>query len=196
MLYLRYRVIAEGGGTRAQRRARESAAAHALLQELLAELRLPTGLKNDKNGRPFLIDAPQVDFNLSHTSGLAVCSLLTGITRPRVGVDAEEICRFDSARITALAQRFFAPHEQAHLATATDAATCFTRIFTRKEAYAKLCGNGLGAHLRATDTLTPDFEEAHGVRFYLYRHGDVFITLCVPREITEPPVTTLTPQIF
>lgn len=191
MLYLRHTLFYTQGLTRAQKRAHGSAAAHALLTDLLTDLDLPQALEKNAQGRPFLAACPTVDFNLSHTEELAVCALLQCENTPRIGVDAEALRVFDDEKAKAFAARFFAPYEQQHLAAAHDRAACFTRIFTRKEAYAKYCGDGLGKHLRTSDTLAPDFESAHGVRFYTYLHENTFITLCVPQSVHEKPITTL-----
>lgn len=191
MLYLRHQAFDGPYISRTEARAHGSAVAHALLQKLLLELKLPSALKKSPSGRPALAYCDTVDFNLSHTEGLAVCALLQSENAPRVGVDAELLTTFDAERISAFSARFFAPYEQRCLATASDSAACFTRIFTRKEAYAKYCGDGLGAHLTATDTLAPDFESTNGVRFYAYRHENVFIMLCVPESVTVKPSTTL-----
>ncbi|MBE6604985.1 MAG: 4'-phosphopantetheinyl transferase superfamily protein [Ruminococcaceae bacterium] len=191
MLYLRHQTVDGPHISRAEARAHGSAVAHALLQKLLLELKLPSALKKAPSGKPMLAYCDTVDFNLSHTEGLAVCALLQSENAPRVGVDAELLTNFDAERISAFSTRFFAPYEQKRLAAAHDPAACFTRIFTRKEAYAKYCGNGLGEHLSATDTLAPDFESTHGVRFHAYRHENVFIMLCVPENVTVKPTTTL-----
>jgi len=191
MLYLRHQIFHGPHVSRVEARAHGSAVAHALLHALLLELKLPLALKADPQGRPALAHCDTVDFNLSHTEGLAVCALLQSENSPRVGVDAELLTNFDAERIAAFAARFFAPCEQKCLAKANDPATCFTRIFTRKEAYAKYCGDGLGLHLSATDTLATDFESSHGVRFYAYRHNDIFISLCTPENIEDKPQTTL-----
>ena len=193
MLYLRHARFEGQGLSRAKNRALGSATAHALLQELLAQLSLPYTLKTSAAGRPSLKDIPTVDFNLSHTDTLAVCALLQGENAPRVGVDAEDTATLSSERAEALAARFFAPCEQKALAEARDKITCFTRIFTKKEAYAKYCGNGLGAHLRSTDTMQKDFESKARVRFYTYREGATLITLCLPQHVTDLPITTLSP---
>ena len=184
MLYLRHKHFEGQGLSRAENRARGSEAAHALLKDLLTELRLPCALKTSAAGRPFLENCQTVDFNISHTSSLAVCALLQAENAPRVGVDAEDAATLDKTRIEALTARFFAPCEQKAWQAAADKTACFL---------SKYIGDGLGAHLSSTDTMREGFEAENRVRFYTYREGTAVITLCLPQHVTELPITTLCP---
>ncbi len=174
----------------AEARTAQSAAAHKLLDEVAAALRLPNApvVTTDK-GRPYFEGLSNVDFSLTHTSSLAACALQCseGKNPPRIGIDAEVLTSLSDAKITAFSLRFFGKHEQDYLEHAADRRAAFTEIFVRKEAYAKQVGNGLGKHLSATDTGHPDFEQTAGVRFYKYRRKDIFICLCVSRNCDEKP---------
>ena len=181
----------EGSLGRREARAEQSALAHRLLDDVLKRLGLtPVPLLKTKEGRPYFKDLPLVDFSLSHTDGLAVCALwqVEQAPLPRVGVDAERLSSFDSAKIEAFANRFFAPCECRFVLSAKDRRAAFTRVFVQKEAYAKYRGEGLGAHLSQTDTCVPNFENENGVRFYAYRKGDYFISLCVSSTCEETPL--------
>ena len=95
-----------------------------------------------RHGKPELVAAgdPPLCFNLSHTSGLAVCALARGRA---VGVDAETI---DPGRhLAAMAQRYLAPCERNTLAACNPGhrAEMFTRFWTLKEAVLKALGCGL-----------------------------------------------------
>lgn len=172
-------------------RAEQSALAHALLDDVLKKLGLsPSPLLKTKEERPYLKDHPLVDFNLSHTEGLAVCALwqVDEAPPPRVGVDTERLCSFDPTKLCAFANRFFGACERRFVLGSEEPRVAFTHVFTRKEAYAKYLGTGLGAQLSQTDTCAPDFEKANGVRFYTYREGDYFISLCVSSTCEDQPL--------
>jgi len=191
MLILHSTHVSKTPGGRREVRAKASAAAYTLLHDLTDALHLPTApLAVTDRGRPYFEGLTAVDFSIAHTNTLAVCALAYRQEdfAPRVGVDVETRTAYGDEKITAFAKRFFAAHEQAYVLGATDRAAAFTEVFTKKEAFAKWTGVGLGKHLSATDTLCPRFEEVTGVRFYQYREGDVFICLCVSGDCDEVPV--------
>ena len=172
-------------------RALQSAAAKELLLELAGALHLPhSPVAKTEAGRPFFCDLPTVDFSLSHASGLAICALYLREDGkpPRVGVDVEPLTHYTDSKITAFSARFFGKHEQEYLRQAKDRAAAFTEIFVRKEAFAKYCGDGLGTHLRSSDTMAPTFAKTQGVRFHISRKNNYFIALCLPRDCNEQPI--------
>lgn len=176
---------------RREARAAQSALAHGLLDDVLKKLGIaPCPLLKTKEGRPYFKDLPLVDFSLSHTEGLAVCAFwqVDEEPPPRVGVDTERLSHFDSAKIEAFVNRFFGPSERRFVLSAKDRRAAFTHVFVQKEAYAKYQGTGLGAHLSQTDTCVPDFENENGVRFFAYREGEHFISLCVSSTCKEQPL--------
>lgn len=100
--------------------------------------------RNDAGGKPHLIWPPAhwLQFNLSHSAGMVVFAVAAG---REVGVDVEQI-RSDFP-IEAVARRFFTNEEQRALAQAHSASASvdvFFAIWTRKEAYLKGIGLGLG----------------------------------------------------
>ena len=112
----------------------------AALREILAGYAgcAPTVLRFavEPSGRPRLA-APPADlrFNLSHTEGLA----LVAVTRGRqVGVDVERLK--DRARWPEIARRYFTAREAAQIADLRG----FLTVWTRKEAYVKARGAGIG----------------------------------------------------
>jgi 4'-phosphopantetheinyl transferase len=84
-----------------------------------------------------------LQFNLTHTAGLAACV----VTRGReVGIDADAVSR----RVDpSLAQRFFAPEEAAHVDRVAEPlrGEVFLQYWTAKEAYLKALGTGLSTPL-------------------------------------------------
>jgi len=97
-------------------------------------------LVDGEHGRPALADAQPLDFNWSHSGGVALVALAHGIAP---GVDIE-LWR-PRPRALALARRYFAPAEVAALsALAPDARDAhFLRLWTAKEAVLKALGRGL-----------------------------------------------------
>jgi 4'-phosphopantetheinyl transferase len=107
-------------------------------------------------GKPALesAGADALHFNLSHSDGLA----LYAVTRRReLGIDVERI-RSERAH-KQIAERFFSPHEVAALRGLPRSvqAQAFFNCWTRKEAYIKATGRGLGSALhRFSVSLAPD----------------------------------------
>jgi len=105
------------------------------------------------SGKPSLPDS-DVRFNVSHSDGVAVYALARG---REVGVDVERVRPVSGA--DRIAERFFsAPERQALRAVpATARTTAFFTCWTRKEAYVKARGEGLGLPLdQFAVSLAPD----------------------------------------
>ena len=130
---------------------REFVAAHALLRTMLTcHSGVPPSAWRflvDANGKPSIdpsVGPHELQFNLSHTRGLAAAALAS---RGAIGVDVEEI---DEAKADlAVAETYFARSEVEMLqkAPASERARCFFRLWTLKEAYIKAIGKGLSAPL-------------------------------------------------
>ncbi len=109
-----------------------------------------------EHGKPALAGrhAGALEFNLSHSGGCA----LVGVSRSApLGVDVEEVTPLDDLR--AVAESHFAPEECDRLFALTGDAQVegFYRFWTRKEAYIKALGTGLGHALdRFAVTHEPD----------------------------------------
>jgi 4'-phosphopantetheinyl transferase len=122
--------------------------AHVALREILApytcEEAQALRFTIAEKGKPHLTDHPQIRFNLSHSGSFAMLA----IAREReVGVDIE---RINPERTTiAIAERFFAPAEVRELMALPEErrVTGFFACWSRKEAYIKARGEGLGIPL-------------------------------------------------
>lgn len=93
-----------------------------------------------EKGKPYLRDYPFY-FNLSHSGNYVVCAL----SRQEVGVDIQQYRRTDIDR---LADRFFSAEEKDTLKACHDRREreqLFYQLWTRKEAYGKLTGQGIAA---------------------------------------------------
>ncbi|MBI1372373.1 MAG: 4'-phosphopantetheinyl transferase superfamily protein [Phycisphaera sp.] len=89
-------------------------------------------------------DGHAVEFNVSHTTGVALIAVAAGRA---VGVDVETLRR--DADHKALSERFFAPSEAKRIAALPEAErhAAFFRCWTRKEAYVKAHGGGVAGGL-------------------------------------------------
>ncbi len=112
-----------------------------LLRRILADCLSvePSELHFNRNaqGKPFLEDGG-LEFNVSHSRE----RLLIAVTAGRaVGVDIE--FRRGGLNMEAIAQRWFAPEEQAFFKSLQDPAAGFFEIWSKKEAYVKALGAGI-----------------------------------------------------
>jgi 4'-phosphopantetheinyl transferase len=116
-----------------------------LLRSLLARyLGMSPGevpLTQGVQGKPALEGVPGLHFNASHSHGLALYAVTA---RGAVGVDVERVRSFTND--LALAERYFCPAEiEALRGLAGEARSeVFFHIWTRKEAFVKALGLGLG----------------------------------------------------
>jgi 4'-phosphopantetheinyl transferase len=131
-------------------------AARGILRTLLGRyLRKPAasvGLAYEAAGKPRLEAAADPDrairFNVAHSGDLAAYAFTLD---REVGIDVEAI-RSDRA-VDQIAERFFSTHEVAELRGVAQElrAEAFFQAWTRKEAYVKARGTGLGIPLNSFD---------------------------------------------
>jgi 4'-phosphopantetheinyl transferase len=109
-----------------------------------AEVRIVRG----ERGRPHLDGNATLDFNVSHTAGVALIGLAVS---GRIGVDVERLERNVSA--DGLAKKFLTAGERSTLASLDEESRRrrFLRYWTCKEAMSKATGDGLSAPFRRLD---------------------------------------------
>lgn len=118
---------------------------------------LPTDLRFCKNefGKPQLADPPApLRFNVSHSGDIGIIGFALG---REIGVDVEH--RRPGLAREPIAERFFSPAEvrQLRSLTADQQEAAFFACWTRKEAYVKAIGRGMGLALDQFEvTLGPD----------------------------------------
>ena len=126
-----------------------SLVSRALLRYLIAGATRqdPKSLRFSANehGKPFLKQRPDIQFNLSHSHGAAVCALCRD---DAVGVDVEDVGRQTDLSI---ANRFFSSAEAELVSKAPEIEkrALFFDIWTLKEAYIKAVGKGLSIPLNS-----------------------------------------------
>lgn len=165
--------------------------AHARLRQLLAPLVqvAPDQIRFDAaaHGKPHLADAAAasgLQFNLSHSDGWG---LVGWAHRRHIGVDVEVWRAMRDER--ALVHRYFAPAEIAAYEALPDAARAegFFNGWTRKEAYIKAVGRGLGLPLDSFD-VSLDRCDARLLRASTYGDDTRCWSLAAPQG---PPRTSL-----
>jgi len=102
-------------------------------------------IERGTRGRPFAADANGLDFNVSHTEGVALIGMTVGV---RIGVDVEHAAR--QLNVEGVARKFMAPLEQRRLADLEPDARrrALLRLWTCKEAMSKATGDALSAPFR------------------------------------------------
>ena len=97
------------------------------------------------SGKPYLKEYPHIFFNISHCKN-AVCCALADF---EIGVDVQDIRPYNSA----VAKRVCSPAELRSLSAATDPARLFSKMWAKKESYAKSRG------ISVTSTFRQDLPE-------------------------------------
>jgi 4'-phosphopantetheinyl transferase len=121
---------------------------HGVLRLLLARYldRDPAGISfvQGVQGKPALSKAPPVEFNLTHSEGMAAVAVTIGCP---LGVDLEHLRPLPD--MEEIAGRYFCPEEAAELLSLApgEREQAFFRCWTRKEAYIKAVGDGLSCPL-------------------------------------------------
>lgn len=111
-----------------------------------------------EHGKPILDGATGLQFNVSHTEGLALLAFACGRD---LGVDVEKL--HSTTDVRKLAERFFSIQEREELGKleGEDLHAAFLRCWTRKEAYIKARGEGLSLPLDQFDvSIAPDEQNA------------------------------------
>jgi 4'-phosphopantetheinyl transferase len=179
-----------------ERDRRDFVAAHALLREALSHHgELPPDVwkfGSEASGKPYLVDQPELQFNIAHTRGLVACAL--SLAGP-VGIDVEAT---DGKRDVGAIADYFAPSEVSELRACEEGASRqarFIELWTLKEAYLKALGAGLSRPLDeiafhfsdASDLhVTTPANSAHGgLRFGLFAPLDTYRLAVAVRPSTS-----------
>ena len=124
------------------------------------------------NGKPYLQNKPATHFNLAHTGNWVFCA----VSHVPVGVDAQVLTAYKER----LAKRWFTPEEQ--LWIREEPSVRFTRLWTQKEAYAKMTGEGI------VKAVTGNTIIQHFIKEYDdFADENIYITVCAKENIVFPP---------
>lgn len=130
-----------------------------------------------KNGKPFLVEHPEIHFNLSHCDGCAVCAIDTS----PVGIDVENIRSFNEKT----AKRVCTESELEFINSSASPESSFFKLWTLKESIVKNTGTGITIPLRQFDfsifsdnTVKCNHDE---FVFDLIEYGNFVISVCKTR---------------
>ena len=129
-----------------------------------SEENLAEELGKGEHGKPYLKRFPQICFNISHSSGNAVCA----ISQSGVGIDVERIGAFRAA----VARRVLTEKEIEFLETLAEheRGEMFYRFWTLKESYLKLDGSGLARDPRE-------------IEFQMEKQADKWLAFCEDSKV-------------
>jgi 4'-phosphopantetheinyl transferase len=140
---------------RLERDRRRFLAARGTLRHILAAYLATAPARLDfrygAQGKPFLVDHPELQFNLSHAADV----LLVGVARGlRLGVDVEQT--IPERVMDEVVGTVSSEPELGFLQALQPAARpeYFSRLWTRKEAYIKADGRGMSLDLKRIDVLS------------------------------------------
>ena len=105
------------------------------------------------HGKPVLRGCPDLHFSLSHSGNAVLCAL----DRHPVGADIEMIRRRSLEHLLSV----FSDRERASIEQAASPELCFIRLWTRKESYLKLTGEGLTGTKALREIPTEDTDMVH-----------------------------------
>lgn len=148
------RAASLGAGLLLQKMVRDQQSGNAMsgmqcctAEQLLEELAEPLPLQYlyGRCGKPRLMDFP-LHFSLSHSGGYVLCAAADR----EIGADIQQ---FRTMNLLRLAKRFFPEQEYAALERCDDSEQerLFFTLWSRKEAYGKLTGQGVAAMLGRSD---------------------------------------------
>lgn len=127
--------------------------------------------------KPLLIspDAPDFDFNISHTRD----AILVGVnTNGLIGVDIENFKRRRPP--LNIMKRFYHPDETAYVNEEPEKQTVrFYECWTRKEAYVKHDGAGITSDLSKINTIKGDIADM----LYTWQKDDYICSVCVKQAV-------------
>ena len=97
-----------------------------------------------KYGKLYLVDYPEVHFNISHCSRGCVCA----VSDYEIGVDIQDIRPISES----VAEHCCCEAELQLLKESIDPTSAFVKMWTMKESYLKMKGRGITVDLRTVDT--------------------------------------------
>ena len=168
-------------GIKNDRRRNESAAGLVALKNALGD-KCSALLKRDERGRPYFPSEKEMDLSISHSGSVSVAVLACG-PDSRVGIDIEKVDEKKEDTHRRIANRYFSEGEQTALA-ASESPLEFYRIWTSKEARAKLTGKGLAELISSDKTQKKDKDENLRFMHFLltYKSEGYVLTVCVNKN--------------
>lgn len=131
----------------------------------------------DKSGYEHIFNRDDVFFSLSHAEDVCVCAFSSSL----VGVDIENKSRFKKAKQESVSKKIMTSNEylEYNSIDSEEKYNFLSRIWTRKEAYSKVCKKGLAMDFSKIDTL----DEGRFRTFSIY--NDYCISVSAEYEIDD-----------
>ena len=148
-----------------------SLAAGLLIRRAIGESEIALG----EHGKPYAQNG--VYFSVSHSGRVAAIA----VDDIELGLDVEELPAPDRLKI---ADRFYHPREREVVHAAEEEERAFCRIWTRKEAYLKMTGEGISADLTAFDTTASPLSE----RLYTVDLDGYCLSVCCEEPMDESAI--------
>ena len=126
--------------------------------------------------KPYVRDG-SLYFSVSHSGDIVAIA----VDDKEIGMDVEELPAEDRLKI---ADRFYHPREREVVHAAEEEARAFCRIWTRKEAYLKMTGEGISADLTAFDTTASPLSE----RLYTVDLDGYCLSVCCEEPMDESAI--------
>jgi 4'-phosphopantetheinyl transferase len=155
-------------------------AAYALRDAGASDLRIA----RTEHDKPYLIGYPDIHFNISHSGRIAVCA----VSDQPVGADVEELRVYDKG----VAELAFTAQENDWILACEDKDTAFTRLWTRKESYLKMTGEGIAYSLKDI-SLIPGEAQPEGYIIREYSEEEHLISICSAYEFAGLHETSCLP---
>ena len=168
-------------GIKNERRRNESVWGLVALKNALGD-KASAPIQRDGRGRPYFRSDMEMDLGISHSGSISVAALVDtqGV---RVGVDIEKVDEKKEDTHRRIAKRYFSEDEQTAIVTSGSSLE-FYRIWTSKEARAKLTGEGLAELICADKAQKNDKDEALWFTHFLltYKSESYILTVCTDKE--------------
>ena len=123
--------------------------------------------------KPYLADEA-LFFSVSHSGDIVAIASDTA----EVGCDVEVI---PAEKRLKIADRFYHPNEREYVYSSDDKTRAFCRIWTRKEAYLKMTGEGISSDFTAFDTTSEPLTS----QIYTKDMGEYSLSVCSAEPIAE-----------
>lgn len=125
----------------------------------------------DENGKPYLVDYPDIYINMTHSKDYAACV----IADAPAGVDIQYMRAVDLS----IAGRFFCEEEQKYIKDSENPKNAFYEIWVRKESFIKAVGRGLGIPLGSFSAMSDTVEYGkEKYSFKMHKTADDCYKMC------------------
>ena len=162
------------------------------VERILRERNLPPHFRILRGvyGKPYVAEHPDIHFSISHSGAVIVYASGT----ESLGVDVEEMACGDLSEF----RGFFRTHEWNHINTSEHPIFEFYRVWTVREAFSKLIGQGLSIFDR--NQIDFDYREnaaefaSQRFVFRSFQYDHYVISLCMERLLPHVTLHIISPE--